>query len=208
MRYLSENIDGSVALWACVPIALIRDEDGLELTVQGIRRKAGQCWIYGASGDDMFEVSVGDESFDVSDMADDHIKGYTVVWPDFEKDILAKLHVDTQAKHSRFRVLNRSEIPDMRNFRAAWRDGSNKVDTDMEHAREIQKDRLRFLRQPLLEQLDMEYMRADEIGDRTAKTRIALEKQQLRDVTLDPAISLATTPEELAAVIPAILNRG
>jgi hypothetical protein len=50
--------------------------------------------------------------------------------------------------------------------------------------------------------LDTAYMRADEVGDQQEKRRIATQKQALRDVTADPRIDAAATPEELKAVIP------
>ena len=48
-------------------------------------------------------------------------------------------------------------------------------------------------------------MQADEAGDVAAKAVIAVKKRALRDVTDDPAIAAATTPEALKAVVPAAL---
>lgn len=92
-----------------------------------------------------------------------------------------------------------------RTFRNAWKHGPGQPDVDMPKAREIQRNRLRRMRAPLLEQLDTEYMRADEAGNQQEKLRIAQRKQALRDVTIDPRIDAAKTPEELKAVIPAVL---
>lgn len=80
------------------------------------------------------------------------------------------------------------------------------ITINMGKAREIQRDRLRAMRVPLLNALDVEYQRADEQGDMVAKAAIAAKKQILRDVTKDPAIDAAETPEELAVVIPDILK--
>ena len=52
----------------------------------------------------------------------------------------------------------------------------------------------------------MDYQRADEAGDTGAKADIAKRKQALRDVTADPAIEAARTPDELRAVWPAELS--
>ena len=83
-------------------------------------------------------------------------------------------------------------------FRDAWRDGGGrKPDIHMPKAREIQRERLRRLREPLLEALDVQYMQADEQGDPQEKKRISDRKQALRDVTVHPAIEAATTPDEL-----------
>jgi hypothetical protein len=92
-------------------------------------------------------------------------------------------------------------------FRNAWRDGGgNKPDVDMVKARDIHRNRLRRMRAPLLEDLDAEYMQADEAGDQQAKRAIAARKQALRDVTSDAAIDAAMTPEALKAVIPDALK--
>jgi hypothetical protein len=94
-----------------------------------------------------------------------------------------------------------------RTFRNAWKDdGSNRPGHDMAKARNIHRENLRRLRAPLLESLDHDYMRADEAGDQREKRRVAQLKQSLRDVTADPAIDAAQTPEELKAVIPAALR--
>lgn len=97
-----------------------------------------------------------------------------------------------------------------RYFRNAWKDtaGKNNPDVDMPKAREIHRDKLRALRVPLLAALDTDFMRAIETNDRPAQTLIAAKKQVLRDVTADPRIDAATTPEELKAVIPAALIGG
>lgn len=94
-------------------------------------------------------------------------------------------------------------IPSDRTFRNAWKAD---LTVDMPVAREIHRDRLRAMRAPLMASLDTEYMRADELGDTTEKQRIAARKQALRDVTADPAIEAAGTPEALKAAIPAALN--
>ena len=203
MRYLSENADGSIALWACVPLRLLH-ADGQALIVSGIRRKAGKCWLYGPTDTgDSWELAVGDENFDVSDMPDP--PGYVIEWPDFQKDILAKLHPDNASQVTRYREVKRETIPQERRFRGAWRD-RGRVAVDMPAAREIHREHLRVLRAPKLAALDTAYMRADEARDQAAKTRIAAEKQALRDVTADPAIEAAKTPEALAAVLPAALR--
>jgi len=76
------------------------------------------------------------------------------------------------------------------------------ISVNMDKAREIKKDMIRAERAPMLEALDVAYMRAVESGDTTQQAQIAAEKQALRDATDDPAIAAASTPEELAAVDP------
>lgn len=89
-----------------------------------------------------------------------------------------------------------------RTYRNAWKDtpGKNKPDHDMVKAREIHKEKLRVKRIPLLEALDLEYQKADEVGDTKKKKEIADQKQILRDVTDKPEIEAAQTVEELKQI--------
>ena len=76
------------------------------------------------------------------------------------------------------------------------------IKVNMTKAREIKKDQIRADRKPMLEALDVAFMRAVELGDNAQQASIAAEKQALRDATDDPAIAAAETPEELKAVNP------
>jgi hypothetical protein len=100
-----------------------------------------------------------------------------------------------------WRRMDRSEYPEDRTFRDAWHDpdGKGQLAVHMPKAREIHRDRLRELRTPMLERLDIAYMYADEQGDTKAKVAIAAVKQKLRDITQHPAIEAASTPGELKA---------
>jgi hypothetical protein len=80
------------------------------------------------------------------------------------------------------------------------------ITVDMIKAREIKRDMIRAERKPLLEKLDVEYMRAQEAGDTALQQEIAAKKQALRDATVDPVIDAATTPDELKAATPAALQ--
>lgn len=105
-----------------------------------------------------------------------------------------------------WRRIEAKDVPSDRTFRNAWRDTGRAVVVDMATARGIHRERLRRLRAPLLAALDVDYQRADEVRDDRAKTAIIAKKQALRDVTTDPAIDAAETPEELAAVEPEALR--
>ena len=98
-----------------------------------------------------------------------------------------------------------AEIPADRAFRNAWED-SGTVSVNMPKARNLHREKLRGLRKPKMDALDVAYMRADELGDAVLKAEITVKKQALRNVTADPAIEAAPTPEELEAVIPAALR--
>ena len=89
-------------------------------------------------------------------------------------------------------------VPADRTFRGAWQFTGSAVEVDMTSAKEIHKNNLRTARKPLLDALDVDYMKALETGGDASA--IAAEKQKLRDVTADSRIEAATTPEELKAL--------
>ena len=76
-----------------------------------------------------------------------------------------------------------------------------KVNTDK--AKEIWLEHYRRARTPLLEKLDLEYMRADESSNDALKKEIASKKQALRDVT---KTDLPNTLEEIKSTWPEILG--
>lgn len=76
-----------------------------------------------------------------------------------------------------------SDLPPFRDFRNAWMDDGNAIIHDMVKANNIKRDQLREIRKPILEKLDVDYMRADEAKNDSLKNEIAAQKQQLRDVT-------------------------
>ena len=57
------------------------------------------------------------------------------------------------------------------------------IGINVDKAKEIHKDKIREVRNPLLEKKDVEYMRALEVGDTTKVAEIVAEKQNLRDAT-------------------------
>lgn len=71
-------------------------------------------------------------------------------------------------------------------------------------AKTIWKNKWRVARKPLLASLDIEFLKAVETGNSTKQAEIASKKQELRDVTNTPIPG--TTPEEIKAVWPEILN--
>jgi len=80
------------------------------------------------------------------------------------------------------------------------------ITVNMNKAREIQRDVIRAERKPQLEALDVDYMKALEDGDTPAQQAIVGVKQALRDVTADPRIEAATTPDELKALTLDVLT--
>ena len=74
------------------------------------------------------------------------------------------------------------------------------IGVNIAKAKELQKERFRQVRKPLLDALDIDYQRADEAGDASKKTEIATKKQALRDVTNNTALNDATSEAEVRAV--------
>ena len=70
------------------------------------------------------------------------------------------------------------------------------ITIDITKAKEVWKDKIRVARKPVLEKLDVDFMRATEQG--TDKTSIVNDKQTLRD--LPSQVDTATTVDEIKAV--------
>lgn len=100
------------------------------------------------------------------------------------------------------------EFPAERTFRDAWSFAGNPeagiISVDMDKAKNVWRDKIRQAREPVLAQLDTQFMKALETGADTSA--IATQKQALRDAPSDPAIDAATTTEELVNVQPAGLK--
>ena len=113
----------------------------------------------------------------------EQIPGVTVVsWRRLSEDEAAAFDVD-------------------REYRDALRDTGAGVRYDMEHAREIHRNRLRLLRAPKLADLDVAWMREMESPTEPGRLKeISTEKQRLRDITACQAISDAKTIADLRAV--------
>ena len=70
------------------------------------------------------------------------------------------------------------------------------ITINLNKAKDITKDRLRAEREPLLQQLDVDFMKAVEVQADTAD--IVAEKERLRDITL--LVDDAETVEELKEI--------
>ena len=88
-------------------------------------------------------------------------------------------------------------VPTNRDFRGAWSLSGSVISEDMTKAKEIFKDKIREVRKPLLEDKDVELMKALEAG--TSTTAIATAKDALRNAPSASAIGSATTITELKA---------
>ena len=127
-------------------------------------------------------------------------------FPNAELIYFTPAQIQAKLKPASLREIALSDCPTDRVFRNAWKDDGAKIEIDMPKARELWRDRMREVRTPKFAPLDAAYLRADEIRDAAEKQRIAGLKKTLRDVTADPAIEAATTPEQLKAVLPECLK--
>ena len=86
------------------------------------------------------------------------------------------------------------------NLSDAWKVEGKVVTVDMDKARDMWRDEIRYYRNYEWAEVDSRFMKALETGADT--TEIVAEKQRLRDMTSDPRIDAATTPEELCNIRP------
>ena len=70
------------------------------------------------------------------------------------------------------------------------------ITIDITKAKEVWKNKIRIAREPVLEKLDIDFMKAQEAG--TDTTSIVADKNTLRD--LPEQVDTATTTDELDAV--------
>ena len=89
--------------------------------------------------------------------------------------------------------------PSDRHFRNAWAISGNVIAEDMTKAKEIFKNKIRQVRQPLLEAEDVVYMKALEASDSDAQTASVNKKKALRDAPAAKAIDDADTIAKLKA---------
>lgn len=107
-------------------------------------------------------------------------------------------------KGSDYAIVDADSIPSDLTFFPVWKYNEGEVEIDLDGAKELWKNKWREARKPKLEALDLAYMRATETQNTSEIARIIQEKQELRDVTNTPIPG--TTPEEIKAVWPEILN--
>ena len=90
-------------------------------------------------------------------------------------------------------------VPSDRHFRGAWTLSGTVISEDMTEAKKIFKDKIREVRQSLLDAEDVVYMKALEADDATAKTNSVNKKKALRDAPAASAIDNADTIAKLKA---------
>jgi hypothetical protein len=89
--------------------------------------------------------------------------------------------------------------PSDRHFRGAWKLSGSTISEDMTKAKAIFKDKIRTVRQPLLDAEDVVYMKALEASDSSAQAASVAKKKKLRDAPAATAIDNADTIAKLKA---------
>ena len=89
--------------------------------------------------------------------------------------------------------------PSDRHFRGAWKLSGSTISEDVTKAKEIFKDKIRTVRQPLLDAEDVVYMKALEASDSSAQAASVAKKKKLRDAPAASAIGSADTIAKLKA---------
>jgi hypothetical protein len=80
------------------------------------------------------------------------------------------------------------------------------IKINLEKAKEIHKNNLRFARSQEFKNLDIEFIKSLENKDSQKTEEISNLKQQLRDITKSPEIDLSESAEDLKGHWPEILN--
>jgi len=123
-----------------------------------------------------------------------------------EAEAIEKWKLANPEKYVNHRQMLDSAIPTDRTFRDAWADTTPEltIDVDMGKARDIHLESIRIKRNAELSKLDIQATKAQDIGDVDALTEIRARKQELRDlpVTLAPSLASAVSVDALKAIQP------
>ena len=89
-----------------------------------------------------------------------------------------------------YHIVEDDEIPKNTFFERAWKIVDGKIEMDIVKARDVHRENIRIARQEKLEELDIEFMKAQETGADT--TDIVAKKNALRNAPADSDIDAAT----------------
>ena len=100
------------------------------------------------------------------------------------------------------KIYDASELPD-REFIDAW---TIDATIDLELAKEVWRQKMRPVRNERLKVLDIEWMRAMELGDYQAAAKVVARKEELRNITKRDELKYAKSLDEVKAFWPEVLN--
>ena len=103
-------------------------------------------------------------------------------------------------------IIEGEETLKLKYLRIAWSINENgEIYFDRNKGEELKKEQFRILRKPLLEKLDVEFMRALEVGDTSTVQIVTQKKSELRGIT-SVDFSSYDTPQKLHEFIPDLLK--
>ncbi len=144
--------------------------------------------------------------FPVADMFDAKSDTRKLLGIEFQNDeeILSWIAQKDVPEGLEWYIAEKSNLPTDRYFRDAWiySNMGGVTSIDISKAKEIHKNKLRDLRKPILEKLDIEYTKASEINNEDKLTEIISKKHQLRDIT---KLELSDDLEVLKGQIPEVI---
>jgi hypothetical protein len=136
----------------------------------------------------------------------DGIDIMTVIGNSDTSEQLRKWQDFNVGKYVSHREMPDDAIPEDRTFRDAWDDTTPEltIDIDMAKARDIHLNRIRIKRNAELSKLDIQAIKAQDVGDAEALTQIRAQKQELRDLpaTLTSTLASAVSVDALKAIQP------
>jgi len=106
------------------------------------------------------------------------------------------------AKGVDYKIINDNQLPADRVFRDAW----TMQGIDLKKAKDIWMDKIRAVRNEMLKELDVQWIRAMENGESKLAGDIAAKKQQLRDITSRKEFSKIKKVEDIQNFWPEILE--
>jgi hypothetical protein len=130
-----------------------------------------------------------------------------IPWSETEDEFVARIRAkDVPADAPNVVIIEDTDLPG-RKFRDAWKQNaaSGKPEVDMPRARDIHMNKIRVVRNEELAKEDINFQRAIEADDASAKTSVATKKQALRDLPATFDLSGANTDDELDTLWPAEL---
>ena len=102
-----------------------------------------------------------------------------------------------------YRIIDANQLPPDTEFWGAW---TIDCEVDIEKAKSIRLDKIRFVRNERLKELDLKWMIAMEQGETKKAGDIAAKKQLLRDVTERREFRKVNTVEQIKEYWPEILE--
>jgi hypothetical protein len=133
------------------------------------------------------------------------INGVAVVYPSPTwKSSLEELATKDVPTNTPYKIVDSQALPQDYNFRTAWIwNDTTGIEICIVKAKDIWLEHYRRARTPLIEKLDIDFMRAVESSNTTLQKEIAAKKQALRDVT---KTELPNTLDGIKATWPEILG--